>query len=138
VAVTGAGALSGVSITSGTIALWFVACAVPPVVMPMVWHSAPSPTVAEILHAVERRDCPLNPGAYESEAQMSERNGDRARFQKDRERKLRRRWRVRELIKALRTSRQTFIGSANATRASHDGSGLALCACGVVLASLLP
>ena len=33
---------------------------------------------------------------------MSERNGDRARFQKDRKRKLRRRQRIQELIKALR------------------------------------
>ena len=38
VAVTGAGALSGVSITIGTIALWFV-CVVPPVVMLMVWQA---------------------------------------------------------------------------------------------------
>ena len=55
-AVAGAGALSGVSITIGTSAFWFVACVVPPVVMLMVWRGAPSPTVAEILHAVDRRD----------------------------------------------------------------------------------
>ena len=46
---------------------------------------------------------------------MSERNGDRARFQKDRKRKLRRRQRIHELIKALRTRPLTFIGPANAT-----------------------
>lgn len=55
-AVAGAGALSGVSITIGISALWFVACVVPPVVMLMVWRGAPPPTVAEILHAVDRRD----------------------------------------------------------------------------------
>ena len=56
VAVTGAGALAGVPITIGTSALWFVACVVPTVIMLMVWRGAPSPSVAEILHAVERRD----------------------------------------------------------------------------------
>jgi hypothetical protein len=56
VAVAGAGALSGVSTTIGSIALWFVACVVPTVIMLMVWLGAPSPTVAEILHAVDRRD----------------------------------------------------------------------------------
>ena len=70
---------------------------------------------------------------------MSERNGDRARFQKDCKRKLRRRQRVRELIKALRTSPQTFIGPANGHQGPvMTGRGLALCAYGVVLASLLP
>ena len=33
---------------------------------------------------------------------MSERNGDRARFQKDRKRKLRHRQRIQALVKALR------------------------------------
>ena len=46
---------------------------------------------------------------------MSERNGDRARFQKDHKRKVRRRQRIHELIKALRTLALTFIGPANAT-----------------------
>ena len=46
---------------------------------------------------------------------MSERNGDRARFQKDRKRKLRRRERIHELIQALRTRPLTFIGPVNAT-----------------------
>jgi hypothetical protein len=56
VAMAGAGALSGVSITIGISALWFVACVVPPAVTLMVWRGAPPPTVAEILHAVDRRD----------------------------------------------------------------------------------
>jgi hypothetical protein len=56
VAVAGAGALSGVSITTGISALWFVACVVPPAVVLMVWRGTPPPTVAEILHAVDRRD----------------------------------------------------------------------------------
>ena len=56
VAAAGAGALSGVSITIGTIALWFIACVVPPAVMLMVWRGAPPPTVAAILHAVDRHD----------------------------------------------------------------------------------
>jgi hypothetical protein len=34
--------------------------------------------------------------------QMSRRNGDRARFQKDRKRKMLRRQRIQELLKALR------------------------------------
>lgn len=55
-AVAGAGALSGASITIGTSALWFVTCVVPPAVMLMMWRGAPPPTVAEILHAVDRRD----------------------------------------------------------------------------------
>ena len=56
VAVAGAGALSGVSITIGTSALWFFACVVPPAVMLMIWRGAPPPTVTEVLHAVDRRD----------------------------------------------------------------------------------
>ena len=55
-AAAGAGALSGVSITIGINALWLVACVVPPAVMLMVWRGAPPPTMAEILHAVDRRD----------------------------------------------------------------------------------
>lgn len=46
---------------------------------------------------------------------MSERNGDRARFQKDRKRKLRRRERVQELIKALRIRSLTPVGPVHAT-----------------------
>jgi hypothetical protein len=41
---------------------------------------------------------------------MSERNGDRARFQKDRKRKLRRRERIQELVKAIDVRRQTPVG----------------------------
>ncbi|HEY3243920.1 MAG TPA: hypothetical protein VGM03_11270 [Phycisphaerae bacterium] len=44
------------SITIGISAFWLVACVVPPAVMLMVWRGAPPPTVAEILHAVDRRD----------------------------------------------------------------------------------
>jgi hypothetical protein len=50
----GAGAVAGVSITMGTRALLLVACLVPPAIMLMVWRGAPSPTVAELLHAVDR------------------------------------------------------------------------------------
>jgi hypothetical protein len=56
VAVAGAAALSGVSITLGLSALWLAACVVPPAVILMVWRGAPPPTMAEILHTVERRD----------------------------------------------------------------------------------
>jgi hypothetical protein len=56
VTVAGAAALSGVSVTVGFSALWFAACVGPPAVMLMVWHGAPPPVMAEILHAVERRD----------------------------------------------------------------------------------
>lgn len=51
-----AGTLSGVSITFGSSALWFVVCVVPPAILLMVWRGAPPPTVAEILHSVDRRD----------------------------------------------------------------------------------
>jgi hypothetical protein len=56
VAAAGAGALSGVSLTVGVTVLWFAACVVPPAVMLMVWRGAPPPTMAEILHSVDRRD----------------------------------------------------------------------------------
>jgi peptidoglycan/LPS O-acetylase OafA/YrhL len=55
-AVAGAAALSGVSITPGDSALWFAVCVVPPVVMLMVWSGAPSPAMQEILYAGDRRD----------------------------------------------------------------------------------
>ena len=45
---------------------------------------------------------------------MSELNGDRARFQKNRKRKLRHRQRVRELVKALRAQPLTPIGQDKA------------------------
>jgi hypothetical protein len=53
-AVAGAGAVGGASITLGTRALLLVACLVPPAIMLMVWRGAPPPTVAELLHAVDR------------------------------------------------------------------------------------
>jgi hypothetical protein len=56
VAVAVAGVLSGVAITMDTGTLWLLACLVPPAIILMVWRGAPAPTVAEILHAVERRD----------------------------------------------------------------------------------
>ncbi|MBI1873167.1 MAG: hypothetical protein HYS05_04655 [Acidobacteria bacterium] len=55
-AVAIAGAFSGVSITLATGALWLVACVVPAAVVLIVWRGAPPPTVAEILHTVDRRD----------------------------------------------------------------------------------
>ena len=56
VAAAGAGLLSGVAVTTDTSALWLFACLVPAAIMLMVWRGAPPPTVAEVLHAVERRD----------------------------------------------------------------------------------
>ena len=55
-AVAGAAALSGVSITLGNSALWFAVCVVPPVVMLMVWRCAPLSPMQEILYAADRRD----------------------------------------------------------------------------------
>jgi hypothetical protein len=52
--VAGAGAVGGVSITMETRALLLVACLVPPAIMLLVWRGAPPPTVAELLHAVDR------------------------------------------------------------------------------------
>jgi hypothetical protein len=52
--VAGAGAVGGAAITMGTPALLLVACLVPPAIMLMVWRGAPPPTVAELLHAVDR------------------------------------------------------------------------------------
>ena len=49
------------------------------------------------------------------EGPMSERNGDRARFQKNRKRKLRHRQRVQEFVKALRAQPLTPIGQDKAT-----------------------
>ena len=46
---------------------------------------------------------------------MSERNGDRARFQKDRKRKLRHRQRLQEFVKALRAQPLAPVGQAKAT-----------------------
>ena len=46
---------------------------------------------------------------------MSERNGDRARFQKNRKRKLRHRQRVQEFVKALRAQPIVPIGQDRAT-----------------------
>jgi hypothetical protein len=40
---------------------------------------------------------------------MSERNGDRARFQKDRKRKLRRRQRIQELVKTFRARPEAAV-----------------------------
>jgi hypothetical protein len=54
--VTGAAALSGVSITVGNSALWFAVCVVPPVLMLMVWRGAPPPAMQPILYAVDRRE----------------------------------------------------------------------------------
>lgn len=54
-AVAGAAAWSGVSITLANSALWFAVCVVPPVVMLMVWRGAP-PAMEEILHTADRRD----------------------------------------------------------------------------------
>ena len=51
--VVNAGAFGGVSITMGTHGVLLVACLVPPAIMLMVWHGAPPPTVAELLHAVD-------------------------------------------------------------------------------------
>ena len=56
VLTAGAGAMSGVSITIGGAALWLVACVVPPAVVLLVWGGALPPTVAEILHSVDRRE----------------------------------------------------------------------------------
>jgi len=49
----------------------------------------------------------------EPEASMSERNGDRARFQKDRKRKLRHRQRIQEFIKSRRAQPPTATGQAD-------------------------
>jgi len=46
----------------------------------------------------------------EPEASMSERNGDRARFQKNRKRRLRHRQRIQEFVKSLRAQPPTPTG----------------------------
>jgi hypothetical protein len=51
----------------------------------------------------------------ESKGMMSERNGDRARFQKNRKRKMRRRQRLQEMIKALRARPPAQGATADAT-----------------------
>ena len=52
---------------------------------------------------------------------MSERNGDRARFQKNRKRKMRRRQRVQALVKALRAQPPTPIGQDQARGLTGSG-----------------
>jgi hypothetical protein len=48
---------------------------------------------------------------------MSRRNGDRARFQKERKRKMLRRQRVQELIKAARPEASKAAGATTARKA---------------------
>lgn len=55
IAVTAAGALSGVPLTMSTAALLLVASIVPPAVMLMMWRGAPSPTAAKAVRTVVRR-----------------------------------------------------------------------------------
>jgi len=55
-AVAGAAALSGMSITLGNSALWFAVCVMPPVVMLMVWRGAAPPAMQEIPYTADRRD----------------------------------------------------------------------------------
>ena len=55
-AVAGAAALSGASLTLDNSALWFAVCVVPPVVMLMVWRGDAPPAMQEVLYAVDRRD----------------------------------------------------------------------------------
>jgi hypothetical protein len=50
----------------------------------------------------------------ESKDMMSERNGDRARFQKNRKRKMLRRQRLQEMIKALRAQPLAPVGAVDA------------------------
>ena len=52
---------------------------------------------------------------------MSERNGDRARFQKDRKRRLRYRQSIQELVKTLHTQPPTPISQDNKPTARVPG-----------------
>jgi hypothetical protein len=61
-----------------------------------------TPTIAGRMIVPGRAGCRDIP-----EGPMSERNGDRARFQKDRKRKMRHRQRMQALVKALRLRAQT-------------------------------
>jgi len=45
----------GAPMTIGAGELWLVGCLVPPAVMLLVWRGAPPVTVAELLHAANRR-----------------------------------------------------------------------------------
>ncbi len=56
VAIALTAAFAGLSWTAGIGTLWFAACVVPPAVMLLVWRGAPPPTMAEILHAVDKKD----------------------------------------------------------------------------------
>jgi hypothetical protein len=103
VAVAGVGLLSGVPFTMRSGAFWFFVCSVPPAVMLMVWRGAPPPTVAEVIYAVDQKAWPCGIDTMDGEeARMSRRNGDRARFQKERKRRMLRRQRIQELIKSIR------------------------------------
>jgi hypothetical protein len=54
---------------------------------------------------------------------MSERNGDRARFHKDRRRKLRHRQRIQALMLRLRTRAEDQASTRSASRDMQDEGG---------------
>ena len=54
-AVAGLGPLAGAPITAGTGTLLLVVGLVPPVIMVRLWGGAPRQTVAEPLHATDRK-----------------------------------------------------------------------------------
>jgi len=54
---------------------------------------------------------------------MSERNGDRARFQKDRKRKLRHRQRIREFVRTLSKHSRDDVSSRAASQGMLDEGG---------------
>jgi len=66
---------------------------------------------------VSRRLAACARGTRERSLEMSRRNGDRARFQKDRKRKMRHRQRIQELLKAHRPQ---LAGKSETSNAKSD------------------
>jgi hypothetical protein len=50
-----AGIAFGVAVTTSTGVLLLAGCLVPPAIVLFLWRDAPPPTVAEVIHAADRR-----------------------------------------------------------------------------------
>jgi hypothetical protein len=50
-----AGIAFGAAVTLGTGAMLLALCLVPPAIILLVWRGVPPPTIAEVLHDVDRR-----------------------------------------------------------------------------------
>jgi hypothetical protein len=49
------GVVLGTSVTASTGALLLALCLVPPLILSHMWHAAPAPTIADVLHGGDGR-----------------------------------------------------------------------------------